>query len=412
VTCADARSTVGVIIPTYNRADYLGVSIESVLVQTRPPAQVVVVDDGSTNETPAVVARYASLGVEYLSKANGGKAAAVNAGLQRLDCEFLWVFDDDDVACPNALERHLAVLERRPEVAFTVSGAYTCSAGRPDYPCVEKATPARPFHEDEALMELMLDCFSASPAVVARMSVVRAAGPQCETLVRSGDLEIAIRWLLRGPAARLPCGCPTYFRRYHDGLRGPQSRGFRYASNGDTARHFEQLIFERLLPGLPLSRFLPRSAWSDPMPEHREAVARIRRLALTLRKGLWARAEHDADALATNPPAIINRQEVNYLRRVFATGPASHALESLPRSTPVFRQLRRPELYWVAHELLRGLSYRVGEEISEGRFGDAARLAGAAFRLFPRAVLRLSGEKLCAVVVVPGKRGRRFQTDG
>lgn len=71
------ESPVTVIIATYNRSKYIAQSLASVLGQSRPPAQVIVVDDGSTDDTQNVLAAYDDR-IEYIRKKNGGKSTALN----------------------------------------------------------------------------------------------------------------------------------------------------------------------------------------------------------------------------------------------------------------------------------------------------------------------------------------------
>ena len=110
-------SNVTIIIPTCNRAHYLGETLDSVLGQTVPPTQVIVVNDGSTNSTLEVLGRYSER-IEVIDQENGGRARAVNRAMARVRGEYLWIFDDDDIAVPQNLERHLAVLEAHPEVGL------------------------------------------------------------------------------------------------------------------------------------------------------------------------------------------------------------------------------------------------------------------------------------------------------
>jgi len=102
-------SDVTAVIATCNRAHYLGEALDSVLRQTMPPAQVIVVNDGSTDATEAVLGRYGER-IEVINQENGGKSRALNRAMAKVRGEYLWIFDDDDIAVPQSLERHLAVL--------------------------------------------------------------------------------------------------------------------------------------------------------------------------------------------------------------------------------------------------------------------------------------------------------------
>jgi glycosyltransferase involved in cell wall biosynthesis len=108
---------VSVLIPSYNRGYIIGKSIESVLAQTYRPMEIVVVDDGSTDETRAVVAQFGSA-IRYIYQDNGGLAAARNTGLAAAHGEFIAFQDSDDLWLPWKLQVQVALMQRLPELAL------------------------------------------------------------------------------------------------------------------------------------------------------------------------------------------------------------------------------------------------------------------------------------------------------
>src|SRR5690348_13004759 len=108
---------VSAAITTYNRARYLPEAIESILAQTIRDLEIVVVDDGSTDDTDAVVAPYLGR-VRYVRQANGGRAAARNAAVRLARGELIGFCDSDDRWLPDRLERQLQALESWPEVGM------------------------------------------------------------------------------------------------------------------------------------------------------------------------------------------------------------------------------------------------------------------------------------------------------
>lgn len=94
---------ITVAVPCYNGAMFLGRTLESLLTQTRPACQVLVVDDGSTDESRAVAARYPVTLLEHAG--NRGLAAARNTALAAADCEVLLYVDADALAAPDLLEQ-------------------------------------------------------------------------------------------------------------------------------------------------------------------------------------------------------------------------------------------------------------------------------------------------------------------
>lgn len=105
---------VSVIIPTYNRADELPDTLDSVLAQTHDRLEVLVVDDASDDDTAAVVTSYDDPRVEYIRHdRNRGGSAARNTGIDAATGEYIALLDSDDEWLPQKLERQLAILERR-----------------------------------------------------------------------------------------------------------------------------------------------------------------------------------------------------------------------------------------------------------------------------------------------------------
>jgi len=107
---------VSVVIPTYNRAPLLGRAIRSVLAQCFEDFEVIVVDDGSTDETAAVVAAFDDPRVSYVRLArNTGAGAARNAGIRLARGKFLAFQDSDDEWLPSKLSRQMSAFARGPE---------------------------------------------------------------------------------------------------------------------------------------------------------------------------------------------------------------------------------------------------------------------------------------------------------
>jgi tetratricopeptide (TPR) repeat protein len=108
---------VSVIIPTYNRSRLLRAAVESALTQTYPNIEIIVVDDGSTDNTATEMAQYAAR-ITYLRQANRGVAAARNTGIQAATGDYLTCLDDDDLILPTKIERQVQVMASRPGVGL------------------------------------------------------------------------------------------------------------------------------------------------------------------------------------------------------------------------------------------------------------------------------------------------------
>lgn len=108
---------VSVVIPTYNSVRYVTVAIESVLAQTFKDFEILVIDDGSTDNTREVLEKYASP-IRYLYKPNGGVSSARNYGIENARGKYIAFLDADDLWLPEKLERQVALLEADEEIGL------------------------------------------------------------------------------------------------------------------------------------------------------------------------------------------------------------------------------------------------------------------------------------------------------
>lgn len=121
-TSSAASPLVSVIIPCYNYGHFLAEAIESVEKQAYPAREILVVDDGSTDTTQEVAARYPE--VIYIYQENQGLSAARNTGIRQSKGTYLVFLDADDWLFPNALATNVSCLQQHPQAAFA-AGTYT-----------------------------------------------------------------------------------------------------------------------------------------------------------------------------------------------------------------------------------------------------------------------------------------------
>ncbi|MBF2073959.1 MAG: glycosyltransferase [Synechococcales cyanobacterium C42_A2020_086] len=114
-------SSVSVVIPTYNCARYLGEAIDSVLQQTHPAAELIVVDDGSTDETADVLQRYGER-LQVIRQTNQGVAVARNQGIRQARGEWIAFLDADDYFLPDKLAAQMAIAAQHPRAGIVHSG--------------------------------------------------------------------------------------------------------------------------------------------------------------------------------------------------------------------------------------------------------------------------------------------------
>ena len=114
--------TVSVIIPTFNYGRFLRAAIDSALAQTHAPLEILVVDDGSTDETADVAASYGER-VRFIRQQHAGVCAARNNGIANARGEYVAFLDSDDVWLPEKLAKQLARFEADPELGLVHCGA-------------------------------------------------------------------------------------------------------------------------------------------------------------------------------------------------------------------------------------------------------------------------------------------------
>ena len=114
---------VSVIIPTFNRAQYIAAAIESVLNQTYKDFEIIVVDDGSNDNTREVLEAFMNR-IKYIYKKNAGTASARNVGIKNAQGEYIAFLDSDDLFLPKKLEIQVPILDKHPEIGFVYSDSF------------------------------------------------------------------------------------------------------------------------------------------------------------------------------------------------------------------------------------------------------------------------------------------------
>jgi glycosyltransferase involved in cell wall biosynthesis len=207
---------VSVVIPTYNQARYLGDCIDSVLGQSYPAIEIVVVDDGSTDATQDVLAGYGDR-IVHFRQSNHGAASALNRGIQASRGTFVCWLSSDDAFTPDKVARQVATFGADPSLGLSFMGFDTVDAEG----CFKADRSNIPWRHPD----LLVSVFWANPingsTVMMPRTVVDDIGPFNETLRADVDAEMWFRVLERYPAAHIP-GVYLHYRVHDKALSADQ----------------------------------------------------------------------------------------------------------------------------------------------------------------------------------------------
>ena len=212
------------IIPTYNRRELVQRAIDTVLTQTRPVQEILVVDDGSTDGTGDALARAFGDRIRYVYRANGGVSSARNHGLCLARGRYLALLDSDDEWLPRKTELQVGWLDARPEYGMVLCDVMRMNAERVDLERFSRREQIP--HDGQVLKWVMLTPSLVPASVMMRREVFETVGGFDESLPTGEDLDyhlkVAARWpigivdepLVR--AMRGHDGLSSLSRTYHD----------------------------------------------------------------------------------------------------------------------------------------------------------------------------------------------------
>lgn len=199
------KNTISVIVPVYNTARYLPEALDSILAQTLAPLEIIVVDDGSTDNINEVVTPYLDK-VIFIRKENGGISSAYNAGIKASKGEWIAICDGDDFWEKDKLEIQSGLMDEEAgfifcnKVHFYESGA----------PAEEFSYP--PNMVRHPLKSLLKSFFASPSTVLIRRPVFERCGYFNTTLPSSEDYDMWIRVAAEGYAFRLSSRYLTHKR--------------------------------------------------------------------------------------------------------------------------------------------------------------------------------------------------------
>lgn len=189
---------VSVVIPNYNRSGLVNETVRNVLAQTLRPHEVIVVDDGSTDDSVTSLSAEFGDQIQLICQKNQGPGAARNAGLERVTGEFIWLMDSDDLASLNKLEVQVDALESHTaDVVYSPWARVFFDNSNVSLECPVLQQAALPANRD-VLTWFMTDWSLVFQHCLFRTSIIRKAGDYRTDMWTCDDSEYFVRILCAG----------------------------------------------------------------------------------------------------------------------------------------------------------------------------------------------------------------------
>ena len=214
---------VSVLVPAFNAAKYIGTALDSVLAQTYSPIELIVVDDGSTDQTREVLSRYRERGVRIVHQDNAGQCAAVNRAFRESNGDLIKFFDADDVLSPDHIAKQVSRLG--PSRSSVCIGEWDRFY---DDPCEARFPVHRAYRDCAPVDWITAELSAARPMMQCALwliprRLVDLAGPWDERLSLINDFEYFIRLLLQADRILYSPGARLYYRSGVGGSLSSQS---------------------------------------------------------------------------------------------------------------------------------------------------------------------------------------------
>ena len=285
---------ITVLVPTFNRANFLAECLESLINQSLPASQIIVVNDGSEDHTLSIIEPYLDR-VEYYETNQLGKPSAINYGLKRVSGDYLWIFDDDDVALPSALLRFVEPLEENRDFDFSFSEYYYTTSREDNHKIgeVKGIQPIPDLFSRGPLIPLLEANYLGGAALFARTDVYNSVGNFDPELYRSQDYEMAVRIVRKFKGLKLE-GAPTFHYRQHNDLRGCKEERFEAQEKFKYWLKYDQIFFRKIYEELPLAEYLPPETYVG----NRRRQALLQRIEIMTSKLLFSEVIKDLRLLA------------------------------------------------------------------------------------------------------------------
>jgi len=375
--------TVAVIIPCYNHAGFLGEAIDSVLAQTHPASEIIVIDDGSSDDPGSVIENYPD--VRLIRQQNQGLSAARNAGLMAAESEKIIFLDADDRLLSEAIKSGLGCFAGSPNAGFVYGGHRRVTKdGCPSSAEVYSAVSPDPYRD-----MLRGNRIGMHATVMYDKTRLTEVGGFDREMLRCEDYDIYLRMSARYEVASHPAVIAEY--RWHGG---------NMSSNHAEMLRWVLRVHKKHAPPRPSSAQMRtdwragRQVWKD---YYAEQLWRASRHKWNSEKRIFDSMTSLGQAIMASPRFTFRQLALSVTRRSIAALPSSVAervnrrrfgfrriwpfgLNTLARTIPISRDFgfdrgKPIDRYYIEHFLrqnaahIRGRVLEIGDDHYSRRFG-------------------------------------------
>lgn len=302
---------ISFLMPTFNRAHFIEESIRSITSQMAPEDELIVINDGSSDDTIAVL-ETSEERFTLVNQENSGKSTALNRAMSEASGEFVWVCDDDDLLCAGAVDTLISLLDD-PDAGWAF-GRYTRFSEESG-----ERIDLGPAHwpdltQGSVLRHTLEDAFMMQNGSLVRRELYDRVGPFDITMLRSLDYEMFVRLALAAPAAHTDK--ILFEQRKHTGARGPASMLHDVGQSESVWKEWDRRIFERLGSDLSAERLADLFESPDASATKRAGI--LQRATIMARHDLWAWVVKDWHAAAALEGGSLHPLERDICRRAMA----------------------------------------------------------------------------------------------
>lgn len=263
---------VSVIIPCYNREQFIAETVNSVLAQTWPEIELIIVDDGCTDDSRKVLESYGQriTILEHSGRANRGQSAAINLGLQHSSGDYLAILDSDDLFAPDKIEKQVHFLEKHPEFGLVYANCISIDENGNELYRMYCSGHTPPGGPEQVLEDC---CYNVPSNSLFRRSVFEQVGFLDESLRSAQDHDFAIRiaevtrigyldeylWNYRRHGGSISHTRTT--ERWRNGFKILEAAGRRYPYSASTVRRRKAVLHFRLGQCYQREKWYLRSAY-------------------------------------------------------------------------------------------------------------------------------------------------------